>query len=353
MNRTKFDFAKKANQLIDKAEGSADSRWSKAEQIIAVQPSGLVTSSADVVNETGKGCSVELYTAPASEIAFNVLKVEISRVRDNPRNARKLYDPEVVNERATSLRQDGQMTPAPACLDWENPGRFILIGGHYRKKGLLQNGDTHIEIKLLPCKNLVELYRLSYAENEQRESGTPLDDALAWRELLDSGDVHHQDEIAAMVDKPRTTVNKTLALLTLPVPVLDVLKQSPEKFTLTAGYELSVMAVIFTEAELLELASGVIAGEISTRDLTSLKDQKKNAKPRKPKQLSRQHKIVLPGTSNGLIKDWDSGRVVLEVTFSDSSERERLVNDLRARFNVATSPVNKTTVAKQDSQSKI
>ena len=349
MNKTKFDFAKTTNQLIDSAEGSANSRWSRAEQIVAVQPSGLSPVSTNAVNKTVNVRPDELYTTPASDIALNVLKVEISRVRDNPRNARKLYDPEVVNERAASLRQDGQMTPAPACLDWENPGGFILIGGHYRKKGLLQNGDTHIEIKLLSCKNLVELYRLSYAENEQRESGTPLDDALAWRELLDSGDIHHQDEIAAMVDKPRTTVNKTLALLTLPVPVLDVLKQSPEKFTLTAGYELSVMAVIFTEAELLDLASGVIAGEISTRDLTALKDQKKNAKPRKSKQLSRQHKIVLPGTSNGLLKEWDSGRVVLEITFSDSSERERLVNELRARFNVATTPVNTTTVAGQDS----
>ena len=345
MNKKKFDFARTASQLIDSAEGSADSRWSKAEQIVAIQPSGLSPASIEAANRTGNGRSIGLYTVQASDIAFNVLRVEISRVRDNPRNARKLYDPEVVNERAASLRQDGQMTPAPACLDWENPGEFILIGGHYRKKGLLQNGDTHIEIKLLPCKNYIELYRLSYAENEQRESGTPLDDALAWRELLDSGDVHHQDEIAAMVDKPRTTVNKTLGLLTLPAPVLEILKQSPEKFTLTAGYELSVMAVFFTEAELLGLAVGVIAGEISTRDLTALKDQKKNAKPRKPKQLSRQHRIVLPGTSNGLIKDWDSGRVVLEVTFSDPAERERLVNELRAIFNVSATPVNTTVVA--------
>ena len=346
MNKTKFDFAKTANQLIDSAEGSANSRWTKAEQIVAIQPSGLSPVSTNADNKTVNVRPDELYTAPASDIALNVLKVEISRVRDNPRNARKLYDPEVVNERAASLRQDGQMTPAPACLDWENPEGFILIGGHYRKKGLLQNGDTHIEIKLLPCKNFVELYRLSYAENEQRESGTPLDDALAWRELLDSGDVQHQDEIAAMVDKPRTTVNKTLALLTLPEPVLEILKQSPEKFTLTAGYELSVMAVLFTEAELLDLAAGVIVGEISTRDLTALKDQKKNAKPRKPKQLSRQHKIVLPGTSNGLIKDWDSGRVVLEVTFSDPTDRERFVDELRAKFNVSATPMNTTFVAK-------
>ena len=106
------------------------------------------------------------------------------------------------------------------------------------------------------------------------------------------------------------------------------------------------MAVLFTEAELLDLAAGVIVGEISTRDLTALKDQKKNAKPRKPKQLSRQHKIVLPGTSNGLIKDWDSGRVVLEVTFSDPTDRERFVNELRAKFNVSATPMNTTFVAK-------
>ena len=46
----------------------------------------------------------------------------------------------------------------------------------------------------------------------------------------------------------------------------------------------------------------------------------------------------MPGTSNGLIKDWDTGRVVLEIVIADAVERERLVNDLRARLCVLTPP---------------
>ena len=340
MKKTKFDIAARAAGFMVNAAKSSESRWSMAEKVITEQPSGMAKVSENQVHETTAMAQATPKLPPQGTpvTALDVLVVPISSVRDNPRNARKLYDPAIVSLRAASLRQDGQMTPAPACVDWENPSEFILIGGHYRKKGLLQNGATHIQIKLLPAKSNVDLYRLSYAENDQRESGTPLDDALSWKELLDDGDVKNQDEIAAMVMKPRTTINKTLALLSLSGPVLDVLKESPEKFTLTAGYELSVMASLFTEPELVVIAQRVAGGEISTRDLAALKENRKNPKFRKQKEISRQHKIMVPGTVDGMIKEWDSGRVVLEVVIQDPFERERLVNELRKRFNVQAEP---------------
>lgn len=329
MKKKAFDLSARASQLMDHADQSASSRWENAEKIVAELPSGLSIAP-------GARLTVGPAVVPVSDSrpapAPGTILVEISKVRDNPRNARKVYIPEVVTERAASIRQDGQMTPAPACVDWDNPGSYILIGGHYRKKALLQNGSTHIELKLLPAKNHMDLYRLSYAENEQRQSGTPLDDAMAWRELIDSGDVTSQDEIAALVLKPRTTINKTLALLSLNESVLEVLKDAPGKFTLTAGYELSVMATTFNEVELVGIAQRIAAGEISTRDLTAMKEQRKNAPHRKQKEFSRQHKIVARGQLQGTIKDWDSGKVVLEVVIKDPAERERLVNELRIRF---------------------
>lgn len=343
MTKGKFNFDANASQLMATADKIADSRWNVAEKIVADHPTGLPTASTvELAKPSDQNLSVGQNQAAVAVAATldapDVIMAEISKTRDNPRNARKLYDPEVVNQRAISLRRDGQMTPAPACLDWENPGGFIMIGGHYRKKGLLQNGESHIQLKLLPCATYAELYRLSYAENEERQSGTPLDDAMSWRELLDCGDVKSQDEIAAMVSKPRTTINKTLALLNLQPAVLEILKQSPSRFTLTAGYELSVMSPLFDENELMGIAQQVAQGEVSSRELTAMKDRRKNAKPRSKKLFSRQHKITMPGTANGLIKDWDTGRVVLEIVIADAVERERLVNDLRARLCVLTPP---------------
>ncbi len=330
MTKRKFDMSARAVGFMESADKSSDSRWAKAEQIVSAKPSGLPPSAVPV-SEKGNDLA-----STVSMLALDVLSVEITKVRDNPRNARKLYDPAVVNQRATSIRLEGQMTPAPACLDWENPGSYILIGGHYRKKALLQNGATHIQIKLLPAKNNFDLYRLSYAENDERQSGTPLDDALSWQELQAAGEVGTQDEIAALVGKPRTTVNKTLALLNLSPGILSVLKETPDKFTLTAGYELSLMTSGFSETELIAIAQKVAAGDFSTRDLTRLREARKTKTPRKQKEISRQHKIVMNGAHRGTIKDWDSGKVVMEVMLTDPAERERLVSELRERFNLST-----------------
>ncbi|ABM39747.1 ParB/RepB/Spo0J family partition protein [Polaromonas naphthalenivorans] len=329
MTKRKFDMSARAVGFMESADKSSDTRWAKAEQIVSAKPSGLPPSAVTVL-EKGRGLS-----STVEMLALDVLSVDITKVRDNPRNARKLYDPAVVNQRATSIRLDGQMTPAPACLDWENPGSYILIGGHYRKKALLQNGATHIQIKLLPAKNNFDLYRLSYAENDERQSGTPLDDALSWQELQEAGEVGTQDEIAALVGKPRTTINKTLALLNLSPGILSVLKETPDKFTLTAGYELSLMTSGFSETELIAIAQKVAAGDFSTRDLTRLREARKTKTPRKQKEISRQHKIVMNGTHRGTIKDWDSGKVVMEVMLPDPAERERLVSELRERFNLS------------------
>lgn len=330
MTKRKFDMSARAVGFMESADKSSDSRWAKAEQIVSAKPSGLPPSAVPV-SEKGNDLA-----STVSILALDVLSVEITKVRDNPRNARKLYDPAVVNQRATSIRLEGQMTPAPACLDWENPGSYILIGGHYRKKALLQNGATHIQIKLLPAKNNFDLYRLSYAENDERQSGTPLDDALSWQELQVAGEVGTQDDIAALVGKPRTTINKTLALLNLSPGILSVLKETPDKFTLTAGYELSLMTTGFSETELIAIAQKVAAGDFSTRDLNRLREARKTKTPRKQKEISRQHKIVMNGAHRGTIKDWDSGKVVMEVMLTDPAERERLVSELRERFNLST-----------------
>lgn len=334
MKKVKFDVAANATRLMETAEKSADSRWANAEKTVSELPTGLsVRTPATFVPPSP-------YVHPSTlglgaEPARGTIRVEISKVRDNPRNARKVYVPEVIAERAASIRQHGQMTPAPACEDWENPGCYILIGGHYRKKALLHNQETHIELKLLPVTNNVELYLLSYVENAERASGTPLDDALAWKELLDSGDVSSQEQISSMVGKPRTTIGKTLALLSLSEAVLDVLKDAPDKFTLTAGYELSTMAGSFDEAELVSIAQRIAEGHISTRDLDDIKKQRKNLAHRKPKEFSRQHKIVNATGVHGTIKDWDSGKILIELQVSDAAERERLVNELRMKFSAA------------------
>lgn len=55
----------------------------------------------------------------------------------------------------------------------------------------------------------------------------------------------------------------------------------------------------FSETELIAIAQKVAAGDFSTRDLIRLREARKTKTPRKQKEISRQHKIVMNGTLSG------------------------------------------------------
>ena len=322
-------------KLMTQASQSTDDRFKRASEIMSANPQGLAVQSQPQTTVLPAALPhVVPHTADEAEgSATGTVTVDIDLVGDNPYNARQIYDAEIVRERAESIAVNGQMTPAPACVDPDNPGRYILIGGHYRKRGLLRANKSKIELKLLDVKGKLDLYRLSYMENDQREDGTALDDAMSWRKLLEDSIAKTHDDIATVTGKSRPVIVKTLALLDLPASVMDILIDKPARFNLTAGYELVRIAKISEQAA-VETAKRVVSDEgMSTRELTNLLERL-NQPERKRKETSRQHKIIRNGCEVGAIKDWDSGRVMLDVKVDDPQERAQLVTMLRERFGL-------------------
>lgn len=328
----KLNLSASIDALMQASTTRADDRFARAEQVVAKQPTGTSAPTPPVItNEAPVRASADAAVtraSPPSEQGGSIM-VPIAQVHDNPYNARIFYDQDIVKERAASLAANGQMTPAPACEDPERPGHYFLLGGHYRKRGLLLIGHTEIELKVLPVSSPLDMYRLSYAENDQRADATPMDDAVAWSQLLESRVLRSQEEIAEVTGKPRTTVTKTLSLLKLPPTVLEVLKEKPRQFSLTAGYELTLLAPNVSISVLEKTAKDVAAGDLSTRDLTSLRDRLLNKSVPATRQVSRQHKILHGGTEIGVIKDWDSGKLTFEASIADPAIRAEIVSKLR------------------------
>lgn len=330
----KLNLSASIDALMAASTTRADDRFARAEKVVAMQPSG--TSSSAIAQSADVDLPVRNTTAEVANPAVapktgqgGSIIVPIAQVHDNPYNARIFYDQDTVKERAASLAANGQMTPAPACEDPERPGHYFLLGGHYRKRGLLLIGHTEIELKVLPVSSPLDMYRLSYAENDQRADATPMDDAVAWNQLLESRVVKSQEDIAAITGKPRTTITKTLSLLKLPSNVLEVLKENPRKFSLTAGYELTLLAPSVPVSALEKTARDVATGDLSTRDLASLRDRLANKPVPATRQVSRQHKILHGGTEIGVIKDWDSGKLTFEASIADPAIRAEIVSKLK------------------------
>lgn len=260
------------------------------------------------------------------------IEVSIDLVDDNPRNARTIYNPEIVQQRAASIAANGQQVAAPATLNPDIPGRFILIDGHYRKRALLFLGRNTIKLDLRAAMSNLERYKLSYINNRERGDQSALDDALAWDLLLKNGDIKEEKDIETITGLKPAAISKTLSLLKLPQRAIDAIREAPMKFGAAVGYEIFLFSKIIPEEELLALIETVVKEDLSSRDLIELRKRREKGGSRKTKEVSRQYRIMVEGVKVGVIKEWDSGRVSMDIAFSDSTKRTSLVEDLRKRF---------------------
>src|ERR1700744_4529487 len=201
---------------------SVEKRFAAAEAAMERAPSGLAGAFAGASRGASSTFSAES-EAPARPEATPVkvegrtlIKLPLDRVIDNPFNARQIYNHDVIKERAASIATHGQRVPALACEDWRRPGFYILIDGHYRKRAIQAAGKTEIECLIEPITNDLELYRLSFLLNAERNAQSSLDNALAWRRLLDEKKVPSEEALVELTGLSWGTVNKTLALLKLP-----------------------------------------------------------------------------------------------------------------------------------------
>jgi ParB family chromosome partitioning protein len=249
-------------------------------------------------------------------------------------NARHIYDPEAVKALAASIATRGQLVPAPAARHPSLAGHVVLIDGHYRKRALLAAGKTEIECVLQDVSNELDMYRMSYLINEERNAQSPLDNALAWQKLLVEQKVADGAGVAELTGLSTAAVAKTMAFLKLPEAALAKLREAPGKFGIAVGYEIYQLSKMLSEKELLELMQRTLDEDLSSRALESLRSKLEEAKPRKKKEVSRQYRIKAGKTQIGFIKEWDSGRVALDINLVDPKEREALVDELKRRFQI-------------------
>ena len=258
--------------------------------------------------------------------------VSIDLIDANPFNARKIYRAERVSELAASIGAHGQEIPGVATI---REGRYILAAGHYRLRALKLLGVKTMSLMVRDGLTDRELYAHSYRENAEREAQTALDNAISWRELLDQGVYASETEIAEATGQSQPNVNKTLAALRLSPKLLDLIKEDPKAFPYTVLYELVLYESAAGQEKGLSMVKAVLAGEAGRKEIQEARSLVEVPRERKRKETSRQYKIQSNGSPIGSLKEWDSGKVSLEVLLADPKDRAALVAELRARFGLS------------------
>ena len=139
-----------------------------------------------------------------------VIDVPLARVTPNPHQPRRHIDEAGLEELAASIREHGVLQPV---LVTETLDGYQLIAGERRVRACRLAGLDHIPalIRQLADRDQLEV---ALVENVQRADLDPIDEALAYRQLIDEFGLT-QDHVAERVGRARSTVANTLRLLEL------------------------------------------------------------------------------------------------------------------------------------------
>ena len=176
--------------------------------------------------------------APPAAVPVGVA-VRVADIVANPDQPRRRFDPEGLGTLAESIRRHGLLQPLVVRRVEEG---YELIAGERRLRAARQAGLDEVPVVIREADPPQRL-ELALIENLQREELNPLEEAEAYRQLIEVYGLT-QEEIAQQVGKSRPAVANALRLLALP----DTVKAQLEGGELSAGHARTVLSVEGDEA---------------------------------------------------------------------------------------------------------
>ncbi len=213
--------------------------------------------------------------------------VALERITPNRLQPRKRFPAAQLKRLAQSIESQGVIQPLVVRPHPARAGHFELVAGERRLRAITLLGwrEAPVLIREVPDENLLEW---ALVENLQREPLNPIEEALAYRTLLDRYG-YTQERLSRRVGKERSTVANTVRLLALPTAIREDLEEE----RLTAGHARALLA-LDDMARQLELRGLVLARDLSVRQTERLVKQHLAPAKKSPR---------LPASEKGVERD--------------------------------------------------
>lgn len=202
----------------------------------------------------GKGLDALLRSTEGVE--GEVRWVDPRRVSPNPLQPRKQVDEGALEELAASIREKGVLQPLIVRPKGEG---YEIVAGERRWRAALRAGLKAVPVIVKEVSDL-EALELALVENLQRQDLNPLEEAEAYRTLIEEFG-YTQEEVARRVGKDRSSVANALRLLKLPEEVKEALKEG----RITAGHARAILSAGSRDAQ-LSLLRRILREGMSVRD---------------------------------------------------------------------------------------
>lgn len=209
----------------------------------------------------GRGLSALIPTTGAKEEVLQDLReIPVGSVVPNPNQPRKQMDDKALSELVASIREFGIVQPVvvrPVGAGYE------LVVGERRWKAAQQAGLKTIPA-IVRSSTSTESLEMALIENLQREDLNAIEEALAYRQLIDDFGIS-QNEIAKRVGKDRATVANTLRLLQLPAEIQRMVIDCE----IASGHARSLLALQGDSFQ-SKLARRVVREDLSVRQIEDI-----------------------------------------------------------------------------------
>jgi len=255
-----------------------------------------------------------------------VLEISVEEIIPNSFQPRKEFDPEKLQELASSIQEHGVIQPVIVRPRLNNTG-YELVVGERRLRACKMIGLEKIPavIKTLSDQEMTEI---ALIENIQRENLNPVEEAKAYKRLIEEFGLT-QEEVAKKVGKSRPFVANFLRLLQLPSDILDLLADGK----VTVGHVRPLLSLV-NESLQRQVVKEILERNLSVReteetvkkiikDKTSKRILKKKNTP--PVFLDLQEQLQNKFGTKVLIKD-SGKRGKIEIEYYNYDDLQRIID---------------------------
>jgi ParB family chromosome partitioning protein len=189
-----------------------------------------------------------------------LLELSVTDIDANPHQPRTKFPDETLDELADSIRRLGVLQP---LLVRPRQGRFELIAGERRLRAARRAGLSSVPVVVVEADERGSLER-ALVENLHREDLNPIEEAAAYRQLIDEGGLT-QEQLGTRLSRNRATIANSLRLLELPTSIQALLADG----ALTAGHGRALLGLAHNPFQ-ERLARRVAQEQLSVRETEDL-----------------------------------------------------------------------------------
>ena len=295
------------------------------------EESGEAYSAAVSAGLSGSQSESKESSASADD---SIRTLRLSQIDPNRSQPRQYFEDESLDELSESIRQFGVLQP---ILVQKKGNRYEIIAGERRWRAARKAGLTEIPAIVREYTDQ-ETLELSLIENIQREDLNPIEEAKAFRRLVEEFSLR-QEDLAVRVSKSRTAITNSLRLLKLDERVQDMIVQGQ----ISMGHARALIPVEIPEEQYL-IAQQIAEKHLSVRDVEKLikarlsgkkkkKDSGKDKTAERDPALELAYKEIEERLKQSLgtkttIRHSGDGTGKLEIEFYSHEDLEKIVDML-------------------------